>query len=503
MIEVVGMLTLVGAAVAFGAFPSSPLDNCDPAGARAQSHRRAEVRGTMMLALGGITSGLALNACIDGDWFTGSIVVCLGFVAFLLLQPGPLVRAVLLPLGAWRFAMSASRWGGPPWLRDPEGGAVLMGVLALHQSGSTRESAITTLRAHLLTASLRGAGLVAAGLLADLEGDTTTARRILLSIDELDPDVCPPLARAIANDWLLEDAANRQRWAELDARSEHALTLSASGRLLHTVARRLLGRASRWDLFRAWLSAPRRWQTLGLVDQAWSDEVFEQYPIVDRDLTRRPANGFGLLGTSAASLHLDAVRAKSRGDLHPEVLQRLGLAWDETLWDLGVRRRVRGRSMQLENDATVEESVVEMHRELCVEIAALLPPSGDIPRDGKTMQRAIELFAAAQVHRIEVALANLSSADGATISPKAIDLWIDWLEVRDGYMLALRADPERASELFASIEGPLSHVVHWMWHNRGERPMANALATWIALEAERVENHESARYHRQYVAAGP
>lgn len=501
MTELVWMSILVGVAVLVGVVPSAPLANCDPAGTRAQSLRRAELRGSIMLAVGGLTAGLGLHACTRGAWETGAVVLLLGALTALIMQPGPLVRGLFVPLGAWRCARTASRWGGPPWLRDRDGGAALMGVLALRRRSN--DKALRELELGLMAAPLRGAGLVAAGLIADARGDSTAARRLLLSVDDLDPEVCPPLARAIANDWLLEDAASRDRWTEVDVRSGHALALSAAGRLLQTVARRLLGNASRWELLRAWISAPGRWKTWALLERAWDEPAMADFPVVDRDLSRRAANGFGLAGTGAASLHLNAVKAHRTGELTASELDRLGRAWDETLWDIGLRKRVRARSLELDCNRTVEESMIELHKSLCVEVASMMPPIGEIPRGGKTLSRSVGLFSDAQEHRIKCALDRLDAARSAPISPTAVDLWHDWLEIQDGYALHGRAGVSDARPVFQAIDAKAASVVHWLWHERGERPMANAIATWLTMEAERIQEDESAQYHRQYVAAGP
>ncbi len=501
MTELVWVSILVGVAVVVGVVPSAPLDDCDPAGTRAQSLRRAELRGSIMLAVGGLTAGLGLHACTRGAWGSAAVVLLLGVLTALILQPGPLVRGLLVPLGAWRWARAASRWGGPPWLRDPDGGAAVMGVLALR--GRSNDDALRELELGLMAAPLRGAGLVAAGLIADARGDATAARRLLLSVDNLDPEVCPPLARAIANDWLLEDAARRERWTEVDVRSGHAIALSAAGRLLHTVARRLLGNASRWELLRAWMSAPGRWKTWALLERAWDEPALADFPVVDRDLSRRAANGFGLAGTGAASLHLDAVKAHRLGELTSQELDRLGRAWDETLWDIGLRKRVRARALELDCNRTLEEAMLELHRSLCVEVAAMMPPVGEIPRGGKTLARSVSLFSGAQEHRIECALDHLDAARSAPISPTSVELWHEWLEIQDGYALHRRADVSEARAVFQAIDAKAASIVHWLWHERGERPMANAVATWLTMEAERIHENESAQYHRQYVAAGP
>ena len=129
------------------------------------------------------------------------------------------------------------------------------------------------------------------------------------------------------------------------------------------------------------------------------------------------------------------------GELTTQELDRLGRAWDETLWDIGLRKRVRARSLELDCNRTVEESMVELHRSLCVEVASMMPPIGDIPRGGKTLARAVNLFSAAQEHRIKCALDRLDAARAASISPTAIELWHDWLEIQDGYTCLLYTSP--------------------------------------------------------------
>jgi hypothetical protein len=40
----------------------------------------------------------------------------------------------------------------------------------------------------------------------------------------------------------------------------------------------------------------------------------------------------------------------------------------------------------------------------------------------------------------------------------------------------------------------------WLWNDLGERGLANAISTWLLLEAERVHDEASAAYHRHNVA---
>src|SRR5690606_23040824 len=122
-----GLCVLGCMAVVAAPLPSS--DMIDPESSRARSIRRAEARlGATVFALAllsfGILAGLERGS-------TGLVVPLVAITAagLMALHPWILVR-LCIPLGLPRLAVSLSRLGGHPWVRDPEGGAVLSGVLA-------------------------------------------------------------------------------------------------------------------------------------------------------------------------------------------------------------------------------------------------------------------------------------------------------------------------------------------------------------------------------------
>ena len=221
LVSLMGLCVL--ACLAMAAAPLASSDMIDPESSRARSIRRAEARlGATIFALALLAFGvlLALERGSTGPILPLAALTAVGLVA---VHPWIAVRWCI-PLGLPRLAVTLGRLGGHPWVRDPEGGAVLAGVLAqLRRSVDPEMHA--WLRGRLRRGPLRGAGLVAAGLLAADAGDRDTARALLTSLDDLDPDLCPPLARRLALDWLVADAVRDGDWDRITALAKQAAAL--------------------------------------------------------------------------------------------------------------------------------------------------------------------------------------------------------------------------------------------------------------------------------------
>ena len=502
MIETIGMLGMVGGAVALGLVPTRPLANCDPDSARAQLMRRAELRGTYALAVVGATVGFSLLAYGAGRPMSALLVGVVGALTFAAMHPWPLVR-LAIPLGMWRVAFACSRLGGPPWMRDPAGGCVLAGVLACTRKRKPALDVLKRLEQRLADGPLRGAGIVAAALIAHERSDLDTARILMASVDDLEPDILPPFARRVAVDWRIADATARGEWGEVRRIGQGALWMSRSARFFVLVARRMDGVPAR-GLLCAWLKAPRRRHTWSLLREAQRATALPQ-DLVDLDREALPANGTGLLATGAASMHVEAARSAGRGGLDHVTVRRLGDAWDASLYDFDLRRRLRTRALELGCSDTVEEHVVALHRNLCRDIAAFLPRCPlDPPGSRRSLGRAL-----IENRRLEQAgighnLKALADAQAATVGPPSWRVWTTWLAIRYAYERAAQGAPiGTMREVFSVVELAVAPFVGWLWMTRGERGLANAISFWLVCEAERVRLRDAAAHHRNWVAAGP
>jgi hypothetical protein len=158
--------------------------------------------------------------------------------------------------------------------REPIAAGVMYGALALARTG-TSDATSEWLRRRLAAARpLRGAGVVATGLLAARRGDGNRARclfRIADSSPTTPRAMTPRAARVIARDWLVADAARSGDWREvvrLGRRGRESLRWSYT---MARIAERLIGdprACNDWLLWPCFLLAPRRHATFPLLRRA-------------------------------------------------------------------------------------------------------------------------------------------------------------------------------------------------------------------------------------------
>jgi hypothetical protein len=497
-----GLCVLGCMAVVAAPLPSS--DMLDPESSRARSTRRAEARlAATVFALALLAFGilLGLERGATGPIAPLAVLTAVGLVA---LHPWIAVRWCI-PLGLPRLAVALGRLGGHPWVRDPEGGVVLAGVLA--QLRRPVDPAMHAwLRGCLRRGPLRGAGLVAAGLLAADGGDRDTARALLVSLDDLDPDLCPPLARQIALDWLVADAVREGDWARVQSLTEDHPALSSTLRLMLALARHHRGESV--HLWRAWLRAPRRRHTWTLVRGALTEPAHLcalEFPAVAlADDPRLAANDGGPAPREALALHVEAI---VDGDAPGAAgrMARLAEAWDRALDDFGFRGHVRRRAESLRCDANGEKVMAQLHRDVCEDLATLLTDAGVPPEaagSGITARRAAQHMYASTLEDLRRVGATVSGPrpELATVE-YVVAQWLTWLKVRRRYQAVARvASLELRREAYEIVELHLRQLMAWLWNDVGERGLANAISTWLLLEAERVHDEASAAYHRHNVA---
>lgn len=505
LVPLMGLCVLGCMAVVAAPLPSS--DMLDPESSRARSVRRAEARlGATVFALAVLAFGilLALERGATGPILPLAVLTAVGLVA---LHPWIAVRWCI-PLGLPRLAVTLGRLGGHPWVRDPEGGAVLAGVLAQLRRPSDPEMH-AWLRGHLRRGPLRGAGLVAAGLLAADSGDRDTARALLVSLDDLDPDLCPPLARRIALDWLCADAVRDGDWARVQSLTEDHPALSATLRLMQALARFHRGETlASGGLWSAWLRAPRRRHTLALVRGALAEpahcSALELGPVELAGEPRLAANDGGPVPAEALALYMEAL-VDGDGPGAEGRMARLAEAWDRAMDDFGFRGHVRRRAESLRCTTGGEKVMAQLHRDVCEDLAQLLADAGvppEVAGPGTTGRRAAQ-------HMYANTLEDLRRVGATVDGPRppvatvehVVTQWLAWLKVRRRYQaVASVASLELRREAYEIVELHLRQLMAWLWNDVGERGLANAISTWLLLEAERVHDEASAAYHRHNVA---
>jgi len=190
----------------------------------------------------------------------------------LIWAPTTVLRWIVVPLRMPRVAYWTVRLCWPLGLvKETEAGGVMYGALALARKGASDE-AVRWLEQRLRNAEpTRGAGVVAAGLLAALRKQDNLAYSLLSLADRMDKRLISRATRAIARDWLVVDAARVGNWRRVIRLGRHGTSQLRWSYSMARIGERLTGdpRAWRdWLLWPCFLLAPRRRATYPLFRRA-------------------------------------------------------------------------------------------------------------------------------------------------------------------------------------------------------------------------------------------
>jgi len=193
-------------------------------------------------------------------------------VLVLIWAPTTVLRWIVVPLRMPRVAYWTVRLCWPLGLvKEIEAGGVMYGALALARKGASDE-AVRWLEQRLRNAEpMRGAGVVAAGLLAALRKQDNLAYSLLSLADRMDKRLISRATRAIARDWLVVDAARVGNWRRVIRLGRHGTSRLRWSYSMARIGERLTGdpRAWRdWLLWPCFLLAPRRLATYPLFRRA-------------------------------------------------------------------------------------------------------------------------------------------------------------------------------------------------------------------------------------------
>ncbi len=500
------VLLCVAAAAGIGASPLASIDTVDPQGPRAKAMRRAEQQLAAAVLLAATAGLLSLWFYARAGYAWSPMLALLG-IAIPLVHPWLLVRFVFIPLGMAGMAYRIARRAGHPWYRDPIGGAVLSGALAAMRKRKHDPALARWLRSQLHRDRIGGAGIVAAALLDADAGDRDAARAVLAGLDEVEPDICPPLARTIALDWLVADAARRGAWHELVERVSDDPFPTRTTRFIGLCARRMIGEpgVGRGNVLSAWLRAPRRLRTIGLLWAAVRRSRLGKVAIPDEELAMLAANEAKEPVLGALALHAELAAMPATLPVQSALVERLGAAWDFALGDFGLRGEVRERAESLAVGATGELLVARLQRAVARDLAALVCQCG---RDAERLRAPFGILRRAREIHFEDVIEQLTQACTAlgrrrTPELTPLDAWVTWVRLRRAYLVA--AAPLEASEramLYGVVEQEVRQAAAWLWNERGERGLAHGMCLFLLAEAERVRDAEAAAYYRHNVVVG-
>ncbi|MEZ4452365.1 MAG: hypothetical protein R3B09_23055 [Nannocystaceae bacterium] len=450
---------------------------------------------------------------------------------------GPLARWVAIPFGLDRAAGLLAR-ESLEWQRDPKGGALLCGALALLHRPRHDEAIATRLAAELAAVKdIGAAGVIASGLLAASRGDRDGARELLVGALDLEMSRTPPAARTIASEWLIADAVHQGAWAQaVKLAEEPGVSLSARARLLVGVASRFAGTHGPTDagLWILWALAGRHAATRPLLDRALATpRVLHRRrqdapppppppPVVD-DEPELPSDPLA----RALTLHAHwTARDPIHLRLHPARLGALCRAWDEVWQQAAVRTLVEARAAHLGVLGKGEAIADDFFAEVVEDLAALSEECGvaiaeaiaaerrkgaaatdeDGPREaedallGAISGRAVAHLRSRLLGEVEAAAETMESRTKSERALPSVEEWKEWTRLRQIY--------ERAGQLgglelrrlmFPQVHRSACNFAVWLWNERKEYGVSKPIFRWLLTEAEAVGDEQAIELQKRNV----
>ncbi len=464
---------------------------------------------------GGLASGMivvgasaALLCWQLGVWWLGLILA-----AWLVVPnvAGPLVRHVLVPLGAVRPAFYGGFFSRPGPDAEAFGMCCAAWAFSHRPTGGGEEwlARRRTARVPLGDAEVAATALIAAG-----RGDVDTARQLFRSLELLVE--AHPAVRELVGEWLAADAAARGAWGELAADAAAArwpatpLTFFLEG----VATRRVVtaGAPSRFELRARWLLAPHRRATRPLLAEA-RPPVPPPRPAgaasggTADPATSDPAATAGATteagDTTAASLDatlplpraIAAHLAFHAGAPSAERLTDTVRAWDAALADATTQTWLARRAIEL--DAPVG-AVDRALREVAAAVTDELARAADASRLGAPASAGLvgdglaRRLRHGRLDALEQGFTRWAQRRHDGTVRAAIDEWREFIALRAAYADAATAGGGELRRLaFPHAFSTGSHMAAWLWNTRQEYALSHAISKWLLAEALTVGDAEA------------
>lgn len=441
-----------------------------------------------------------LFGLLAGVWFFAPFTL----LGIALCFPWTVARHVFIPLGWPRWASRFGYLAMMSWGSDARGGQALAAAWALlrARNPSAENQAYVEAKLEAADSPLRGAGIVAHGLMAASRGDLETARVLCRSVSLLDRRVAPRLARKLALEWCLADAAAHGRWREVLELSQKGSGSYSLTAFFRASARRLLAEphAGRFLLGVWWVLALRWWATWPLLKLAWRTPPRRSSPL---DLEAGETQAADPL---ARALELHAALARVPAGHEAVALSAAAAAWDEALDSSKVQDLAAERAQgvgplagaealdELEDEVAEELAAWALARE--VKLAQLEPGSDMVENVAYRVRNEL-------LERIESAAQDMTYRLAERRPLASEEEWRHFLALQHQCTLATNLGGLEVRRLaFDAVNVPLCNLGAWLFNERQEKAIANGMFRWLLEESRDVGTEEDCRRYQNNVGCG-
>ncbi len=410
-------------------------------------------------------------AVIGWPW---QILIAPAFVV--VLAPSLVLQALVVPLRMPRVSYWTARFLGPVGVMKEFGaGAAMYGALTLAHHGPS-PAAMAWLEQKIRSSkSTRGAGVVAAGLLAALRGDRRRARSLLLVADNLPRRWIPRAGRTVARDWLVTDAARVGNWREVIRLGQRGRESSRWTYAVARMAERLVRDPKAvpdWWLWLAWLIAPRRRATIVLLRRALA--VPRTLLPVTEEPSEPPADLPDALGALGRSID-------QRFALDGPALTRAVNAVDAALDLPETRARIEQRLLALGARSDAESIAFGFRKRLIELLVPVLEQSPALAAGGgPIMEQAVERVRSRLIGDVEAQCKDYWERQKNENALDPLAEWQTWALTRDAADRLVQLVPTAVPTVFQTMYVRVCNFAVFQ-HNKYRRlALANEMYSWLA-----------------------
>jgi hypothetical protein len=425
-----------------------------------------------------VTPIAVISSALDGG-FIGATLFALAVI--LLFAPSLVLQSIIVPLGWPRAAYRIARWCRTlEVVQERDAGAAFYGALALARHPEPAKDIVDWLALKMERAPmLRGAGVVATGLLAALRGERIRARSLLRIAHAAERPFISHRARVVARDWLVADAARGGDWREVAhlGRGWPSLRWSyAVGRMAERLARDPRASGDTW-LRACWLMAPRRRTTLPLLRCALAVPRGETGAVATPPMvTDLPQALTGLADALAHRFVHDGA-----------ALARVVAAVDSALGCEATTERIKARSAALDAELDPAAIVAGMRARLTELLAPAIEESprlatGDVRPP--SLDQAAEEVRARWFRDIEAQCRDYAERNQRQSALAAVAEWQAWATTRDNAEQLLALAPASEYAVFHAMYVPVCNFAVFQ-HNICKRlVLAHEIYAWLHRHAK-------------------
>lgn len=431
------------------------------------------VLGFLKFAVVMITMVFAANAGYAG-------AVLWSIAVILIWTPTLVLEWIVLPLRMPRVAYWVARVGNPlSFVGESPAGGVVYGALAAARTRSQLKSAIWLKEKLDRPRSLRGGGVVAAALLANLRADRDRARCLFLVADTLPSQVISRKARRIARDWLVAEAIQAEEWREVIRLGRRKYDSHRGSYLRARIAERFVGdkrACANWLLWLLWFIAPRRLATLPLLRRA----LRKPRAPIENPQQRQPASG--LPQALAALAQAFRTRQMQNCASLTESVRAVDAALDATT----TRSRIEARLVALGAKGDVDAIVGRARQRMVDLLVPLLELSPELAPKDDCVPILTEAVARVRSRFFKDIEAQCNDYQKRTKGKEVLDRvleWEMWAALRCSADRLLMLDPASEVSIFQAM-WPVCNNFAVLQHNEWRRLMfAHEIYSWLHKHA--------------------